>query len=296
MGWVRCAEIVGGYQKRYFGTLIPNIYIDNNSGAEVSYAGWSATDFLEVSGDTTVMVGTPDGNQYYNCFYDENKNYISYFYSNARPITIPSNARYLRVSAESNAISPLAYFYYLPNKRNNMSFIASTNAQQLNLPVYMDEGVVIKTKLMTPTPLVNPCSIINNEWNLMCMALYFENGLLTLRSNSSSTTTINKKMWEWVDIEFNTTNGSLIYDGVTYGGNGGSYNHKIIQLFGIDESRYSAVAFQDIEIYKNGNLYAHLIPRKDEQTGDGYFYDVIGEQSYYSATSTPLIYGERPLD
>ena len=112
MGWVRCAEIVGGYQKRYFGTLIPDIYIDNNSGAEVSYAGWSATDFLEVSGDSTVVVGTSSDtyNNYYNCFYDANKSYISYFSSSSRPVVIPQNARYVRFSSQTGTISPFSYF------------------------------------------------------------------------------------------------------------------------------------------------------------------------------------------
>ena len=173
-----------------------------------------------------------------------------------------------------------------------ISYISSSCEQQLNLPVYMDEDIVIRTKIMIPVAYPNDTSIINNEWNVNCMAFYISSGRLVLRETTSSTLTFDNKPWKWVDIEFKTSDGSLVYDGVKYGGNGGSYNHKVISLFAIDNGHFSSVAFQDIDIYKDGDLYMHLEPRADAQTGAGYFYDTIGGQSYYSATSTPLIYNE----
>ena len=173
-----------------------------------------------------------------------------------------------------------------------ISYISSSCAQQLNLPVYMDEDIVIKTKIMIPTEYPSETSIINNEWNEHCMAFYISSGRLVLRDTPSSTTPFDNKPWKWVDIEFKTSDGSIVYDGVKYGGNGGNYNHKVISLFAVGNGHFSSVAFQDIDIYKDGDLYMHLEPRADAQTGAGYFYDTIGEQSYYSATSTPLIYNE----
>ena len=171
-------------------------------------------------------------------------------------------------------------------------YIASSCAQQLNLPVYMDEDILIKTKIMIPQTYPSETSIINNEWNVYCMAFYIANGGLCLRDTSSRIVSFANKPWKWVDIEFKTSDGSIKYDGVTYGGQGGNYNHKVISLFGIENGHYSSVAMQTIEIYKDGDLYMNLVPSEDSLTGDGYFYDTIGEQSYYSATATPLIYKE----
>ena len=173
-----------------------------------------------------------------------------------------------------------------------ISYISSSCAQQLDLPVYMDEDIVIRTKIMLPHTIPNETSFINNEWNLNCFAFYIGSNQLAVRDNSSRVVFFANKPWKWVDIEFKTSDGSLVYDGVTYGGQGGTYNHKVISLFGIENGHFSSVAFQDIDIYKDGDLYMHLEPRADAQTGVGYFYDTIGEQSYYSTTSTPLIYNE----
>ena len=174
-------------------------------------------------------------------------------------------------------------------------YISSSCAQQLNLPVYMDEDIVIKTKIMIPNASPNDTSIINNEWNTNCLAFYIASGRLVLRDTPNSTPTFDNKPWKWVDIEFKTSDGSLVYDGVKYGGNGGNYNHKVISLFGIENGHFSAVAFQSIKVYKDGDLYMYLEPRKDEQTGGGYFYDTIGLQSYSSSTNTPLVYNDCTL-
>ena len=113
-----------------------------------------------------------------------------------------------------------------------------------------------------------------------------------MRDATNHTVNITNQSWKWVDIEFNTSDGSLKYDGVTYGGAGGTYNHKVISLFGIENSHFSSVAFQDIEIYKDGTLYMNLIPKQDTNTGAGYFHDAINGNDYYSATQTALVYGE----
>lgn len=173
-----------------------------------------------------------------------------------------------------------------------ISYISSSCAQQLDLPVYMDEDILIKTKIMIPQTYPSETSIINNEWNVNCMAFYIGQNTLVLRDTSSHTVNITNQPWKWVDIEFKTSDGSLKYDGVTYGGNGGTYNHKVISLFGIENTHFSSVAFQDIKIYKNGALYMNLIPKLDIDTGGGYFHDTIGGNDYYSVTQTPLLYRE----
>lgn len=118
MGWVRCADIVSGYQKRYFGTLVPDVYINNNNGQEVSYNTWSATGYLEVSGTDTVIAdvsATDNGSTVYNAFYDAGKTFISSFSYLDRPVTIPQNAKYMRVSAPTAWFSATSYYYSLVN-------------------------------------------------------------------------------------------------------------------------------------------------------------------------------------
>ena len=139
-------------------------------------------------------------------------------------------------------------------------YIASSCAQQLNLPVYMDEDILIKTKIMIPQTYPSETSIINNEWNVYCMAFYIANGGLCLRDTSSRIVSFANKPWKWVDIEFKTSDGSIKYDGVTYGGQGGNYNHKVISLFGIENGHYSSVAMQTIEIYKSRRRRQHDLP------------------------------------
>ena len=120
MAWFECTggsgggTTVTGYRRRYFGTLIPNVYIDNNNGTAVSYNNWSATDFLEITGDETSVcrVGGDVYNDKYNAFYDENKVFISSFNTSDNQITIPQNAKYVRFSNITSTISSDGYFYY----------------------------------------------------------------------------------------------------------------------------------------------------------------------------------------
>lgn len=79
--------------------LIPNTYI-NTAGQPVTYNGWSATDFIEVTPNEVLTCAVSD-RQNYNSWYDENQTYISNFgFSTLGYLTIqvPSNARYVRFS------------------------------------------------------------------------------------------------------------------------------------------------------------------------------------------------------
>jgi len=84
------------------GTLIPNIYIERN-GSETSYAGWSATDYLEIPNVSTIYRAGPITTASYNAWYDENKNFISFFGTGSID-TVPSNAKYVRYSNTTNTM------------------------------------------------------------------------------------------------------------------------------------------------------------------------------------------------
>lgn len=91
-----------GYTPIWDQSLIPNVYIDLNTGAEIAYNGWSATDYLDISDNNDGIVYRLGqiAQTVYNAFYDTNKNFISSFggvgYNGGN--TIPSNAVYVRFS------------------------------------------------------------------------------------------------------------------------------------------------------------------------------------------------------
>ena len=125
--WFRCTGDSGGSggggtYNRYEidnSTLTSGIYIDENNGTERTQSNWSATDFLEVDGNSLVFMGNilNYGGNIYNAFYDENKNYVARLtISNPlrqegfEPVTIPSTAKYMRISCQTALFTTNSYF------------------------------------------------------------------------------------------------------------------------------------------------------------------------------------------
>lgn len=102
----------GDYNRKYLEhAVIQNAYINNTNGALVSYSGWYATDFEEINPEgmeTNFCKAMTGNNSYYNCWYDENKNYLGYFDTNGT-VVIPNNAKYFRLSGTINFSN--TYFY-----------------------------------------------------------------------------------------------------------------------------------------------------------------------------------------
>ena len=115
MAWIRSHKKSSGgggdFVKIYFGELVPNTWISSNDGKQYSEGNWSSTDYLEVIGGEPLVVMNNGGDSQYNAFYDENKDYISGFNTNGKPVTVPQNAKYIRMSNASYLIS--ADMYYL---------------------------------------------------------------------------------------------------------------------------------------------------------------------------------------
>ena len=97
-----------GYIPIWDQTLIPNVYIDLNNGSEISYNGWSATDYLDISDNSDGVVYRLGkiAQNVYNAFYDTNKNFISSFngvgYNGGN--IIPNNAVYVRFSGGNTSM------------------------------------------------------------------------------------------------------------------------------------------------------------------------------------------------
>lgn len=86
------------------GSLVSNIYIDKNNGREVSYNGWSATDYIDISGQTTVYRSGKIVGADYNAWYDSSKNFISGFGSGSAD-TVPANAAFVRYSQSTSIMT-----------------------------------------------------------------------------------------------------------------------------------------------------------------------------------------------
>lgn len=96
------------------GTLIANKYIKNDTGVETTYNGWSATDYLDVSGITEIyvsgdMLQVSATNRKYNAWYDSSKATISTFNITSK-LTVPSSAKYLRLSCTTADITGTKLF------------------------------------------------------------------------------------------------------------------------------------------------------------------------------------------
>lgn len=105
MAWIRSSLASGGGGGEYdeffvSATIIPDTYIDE-FGREVSYSGWKSTDFIELptTADYVYRCGTLEACNY-NAFYDSSKTFISFFGKSTKQ-TIPSNAKYVRISGEN---------------------------------------------------------------------------------------------------------------------------------------------------------------------------------------------------
>lgn len=88
--------------------LTPDVYIDG-SGNEISYNGWSATDFLEIENRDVYIAYSYESNNY-NAFYDSSKAFISTFSSTSGKLTIPTGAKYIRLSAETSRMADMYIF------------------------------------------------------------------------------------------------------------------------------------------------------------------------------------------
>lgn len=77
--------------------LIANTYIDQNTGNQQGYNGWSSSDYIDVEGFNYIQMPYPfrDSDYKYGAYYDKDKKRIS----NTASLTIPSNAKYVRLSS-----------------------------------------------------------------------------------------------------------------------------------------------------------------------------------------------------
>lgn len=78
---------------------IDGYYINNNTGEAEVYTNWICTDFIEIDPNTIVKTTTTATNGTgYNAFYSDNKSFLQKFTNANSALTIPNNAKYMRLS------------------------------------------------------------------------------------------------------------------------------------------------------------------------------------------------------
>lgn len=112
------AEIEGGGEssaKEYNITYIDNIYLNQDNGEEIADNSSHATTFIDISAFNKLLIYNVNSwlYKFYNVFYDENKQYISNFnVNNWTSVTVPSNAKYARLSTEKTSNFTLIAYEY----------------------------------------------------------------------------------------------------------------------------------------------------------------------------------------
>ena len=175
-------------------------------------------------------------------------------------------------------------------------YVYSTAQQYVALPLYDDDDFIIEAKIAIKLKNIQAPLIGDGQWSSQSFVLYNENNeTLQLRYNTSGNVTIQTEetiINNFVDIEMDSVNGTIVYNGTTYGGTP-VRNHWQVGLFAQNASnRLGYLAIDEMKIYKDDALYMDLVPMKNESTNAGYLHDTVGEQDYYSLTSTNLKYDE----
>lgn len=179
--------------------------------------------------------------------------------------------------------------------KGGLPAIASTGAQWIALPLYDDDNPIIEFKMLQPTN-INQSIIIGDLWDLSAFCLYMEsdnNNYFRYNTSYENMYTIPRRIWKWASVKIDYALGKVTVDGVEYTTqNPKTQLHNQVYLFGLAGSHMTNVAITDFKVYKNNTLYLNFEPREDASTGAGYFYDTVGQQDYYSDSSTPLSYVE----
>ena len=88
--------------------IIDGEYSRSSDGRIVKYDGWSRTDYIDITGYTTLEYAYTGDNSRHNCFYDENKTFVTSFNiesTESGSVNVPANAKYFVVSATTAQIT-----------------------------------------------------------------------------------------------------------------------------------------------------------------------------------------------
>lgn len=172
-------------------------------------------------------------------------------------------------------------------------FVVATGNQSVQLPIYGDAAnLVIKTKFLRNDNDGGSTAIIGSNWSGSDYLLTTEGGNAKLTyymgGRHIQPPIIQGKVQE-LELGYNYAK----VDGTLYQGTGNARGHYTISLFSINSGgNKSRIIMGAVEIYVDGDLVMNLVPKKDNQTGEGYYHDDIGDQDYYSSSGTGLKYLE----
>lgn len=172
--------------------------------------------------------------------------------------------------------------------------IASSGAQEITLPIKASENLKFKIEMYYLYATTDK-AFLGDTWQSSGWHLYARNtaeiGMRYGTGNSYGSWAFD--YWKKNIIEVDLSDVSLKINGttVTSGHTQSFSSGENIKMFGVTTGGggYAVACLGVTEIYKDGNLYMKLIPKRNAQTGAGYYYDEINNVDYYSETATDLI-------
>ena len=171
-------------------------------------------------------------------------------------------------------------------------YVVATGQQSIDLPIYGDEtDLVIKFKIFRYEYSQGNTAIFGSTWNNRHFLLTTEGGLFTYYIGGTYIQfPVNRG--EVMDIELGydyvKVNGTLIQ-----GSGAGTREHSLISIFSVNSGSNNAFCIMGgVQIFVEGDMVMDLVPMQDNQTSEGYYHDTIGNQNYYSTSSTGLKYIE----
>lgn len=169
-------------------------------------------------------------------------------------------------------------------------YVFSRNNCYIELPVYSDEDLVIEFDFFKFSNSGGHPVIIGDIFSNNGSLLFFTNNSWECYMGSGSHGSWTANYTDVTSVKIEYALGKITIDGTVVHNQAGTRQHQTIKLFGV--SYYFNGAIGEVDIYKDGDLYMHLVPMKDGTTGEGYYHDTIGNQDYYAGSTDKTEYIE----
>lgn len=162
--------------------------------------------------------------------------------------------------------------------------LCADGRQRITLPVYCDDGPIVKFKVMELAGGRTQC-FIGDVFNLDGVLFYhevYQGEHDWLRTDRSTTVQLPFETYKWRDVEMDYSANTIKLDGITYGGSSQAPRHNKICVFNSLSGNQAAFCFiSEIEIIINNVVAYRLVPRDDVELNCGYYFDEINHVRYY---------------
>ena len=148
------------------GTFVSDTYINQNNGQEVTYTGWSSTDYIALDDDVIQIKSSKS--LPYSALYDSNKNFLSVIKLNNTFINI-EDAKYIRISGSNSDMNSVVV---TTKSTSNVDIWIPANTSDLN----NDSGFITEA----------PVTSVNDQTGAVTLTLGDTNVIEEIQINESN--------------------------------------------------------------------------------------------------------------